>query len=152
MLAVQTLDAALAAGNPTLVAQVLPAAWSAMAAAELEVPFAALFSPRLQEMPLTGQAGALAFRIGLLSSDYADVAAKRTPADATEAFLIGLATGAVAGKTAPDSLGRAIAPAFLEPAPEFGHTGADRGRAHRRGDPDLDRPDRGAAFAATCRA
>jgi hypothetical protein len=115
VLAVQTLDAALASGDAALVAQTLPEAWRVMVAAELEVPFAVLFSPRLQEMALTGQAGALAFRIGLLSPDYAAVAEARSPADPTEAFLIGLATGKLEGRIPPDSLGRAIAPAFLDP-------------------------------------
>lgn len=113
--AIQSLDAALEAGNPTLVSQVLPVSWTAMVGAELEVPFATLFADRLRAMDLTGAAGALAFRVGLLSPDYDAVAKARTPADATEAFLIGLATGKVEGAAAPDSLGRAIAPAFLDP-------------------------------------
>lgn len=113
--AIQALEAALEAGDTTLVAQALPVAWNAMVAAELEVPFAELFSERIQSLGLTGAAGALAFRIGLLSPDYAALARAHPPADETEAFLAGLALGELAGKPTPDSLGRAIAPAFLDP-------------------------------------
>lgn len=113
--AIQSLDAALTQGDATLVAQLLPQVWEEMAAAELEVPFAALFAPRLGTVDLEGAAAALAFRIGLLAPDYEAVAQGHAPADVTETFLIGLAQGDIAGLTPPDSLARAIAPAFLDP-------------------------------------
>lgn len=113
---VQALDAALVAGDDQAVARVLPSVWSHMTASELEVPFAALFGAPLSKLTLPPAQSALAFRIALLSPDYQAAAKARTPADPTEAFLIGLALGKPASP-APDSLGRAIAPAFLRPAP-----------------------------------
>ncbi len=113
--AIQTLEAAIAANDLPLVGQILPTAWAAMVQSELEVPFATIVSPRLQTMGLQGSAAALAFRIGLLSPEYATVAKSRAPADPTESFLIALATGPLDGVAPPDSLSRAIAPAFIAP-------------------------------------
>ena len=115
--ALQRFDTALAAADPGAVARNLPAAWARMAQAELEVPFAALYADALLRLPLTGEAGALAFRIALLSPDYEKAAQTRLPTDATEVFLIGLARGTLQGVIPPDSMARAIAPAFLRPAP-----------------------------------
>jgi hypothetical protein len=64
---------------------------------------------------LTDEAGALAFRVALLSPQYELAAQNRPPADALEAFLIGLAKGNLQGVTPPNSLARAIAPAFVRP-------------------------------------
>jgi hypothetical protein len=118
--AFQRFETALRAGDPGAVAQSLPGAWARMAEAELEVPFATLFARDLSRLPLTGDAGRLAFEIGLLSPEYETIARAR-PADpqasrqqtAREAFLIGVATGSLTGAVPPDSMGRAIAPAFL---------------------------------------
>ncbi len=115
--AFQHFDTALQAADPGAVATALPKAWEMMASASLEVPFAELFAARLLRLPLTGDAGALAFRVGLLSSNYEMAAKARTPADMNEAFLIGLARGNLQGVTPPDSLSRAIAPAFVRPTP-----------------------------------
>ncbi|MFN7223491.1 MAG: hypothetical protein ACK4MS_05705 [Paracoccaceae bacterium] len=111
--AFQRFETALRAGDPGAVAQSLPAAWKRMSEAELEVPFAMLFAEDLSRLPLTGDAGRLAFELGLLSPKYETIAAKRKPETPRESFLTGLATGSLAGATPPDSLGRAIAPAFL---------------------------------------
>ncbi|HRK42754.1 MAG TPA: hypothetical protein PLH11_06925 [Gemmobacter sp.] len=120
--AFQRFDRALGGGTaqpvPDAVAAALPDAWSAMMAAELEAPFAQLYGARLMELPLQGEAAQLAFRIALLSPHYRAAAETRaaTPAqDLQEAFLIGLARGQLQGLTAPDSMSRAIAPAFLAP-------------------------------------
>jgi hypothetical protein len=115
--AIQALETALAGPDPAAaVAAALVPAWDAMAAVELEVPFAALYAPRLAGLALPEPTAALAFRIGLLSPGYAAAAAARHPADPAEAFLIGLAQGRVAGLVPPDSLARSIQPAF-GPAP-----------------------------------
>jgi hypothetical protein len=114
--AVQDLEAALAGPDAAAaVSAVLPGVWAEMAAAELEVPFATVYADRLMALPLSDDALALAFRIGLLSPSYAAAAAGRVPRDATETFLIGLAQGRVEGLVPPDSLARAIQPAFLSP-------------------------------------
>lgn len=119
--AFQRFDTALRSGEPAAVAQTLPTAWQRMAEAELEVPFATLFAEDLSRLSLSGQAGRIAFELGLLSPQYQAAAKARSPETGREAFLIGLATGSLAGTTPPDSLGRAIAPAFLRDtlAPDF---------------------------------
>ncbi len=114
--AVQKFDAGLHAKSAVIVARTLPAAWSAMSAAGLEVPFATLYGKALSQMKLPPKLAALAFRIGLLSPDYAVVAATHTPVDATEAFLIGLARGTPS--TAPNEpMALAIAAAFTDTTP-----------------------------------
>lgn len=115
--AVQALEAALAAKDKDAVARALPAAWQAMAAAELEEPLARLFGRDVAALPLVGEAAATAFRLGLLSESYEAVASAHRPADAEETFLQGLARGQPGGLPTPSSLGRAIAAAFAEPAP-----------------------------------
>lgn len=115
--AFQRFDTALSAGDPGAVARALPEAFARMTEAELEVPFAQLFADRLMRLPLTESAGALAFRVALLSPQYEVAAQNRLPQDAMEAFLIGLARGNLQGVTPPNSLARAIAPAFVRPAP-----------------------------------
>jgi hypothetical protein len=118
---VQALEAALAEEDAAAVDALLPALWAQMAGAELEVPFATLYAAPLAALPLTGDAAALAFRIGLLSPFYRQVAQARVATDGKEAFLIGIALGSVEGLVPPDSLARAIAAAFQDPTtdPEF---------------------------------
>lgn len=115
--AFQRFDAALTRGDPAAMAQTLPLAWARMTEVELEVPFAALYADPLHQLALPGAAGALAFRVALLSDRYERAALDRTPSDSFEAFLIGLARGSVQGLATPDSMARAIAPAFLTPVP-----------------------------------
>lgn len=113
--AFQDFEAALNAGDADRVAQTLPIAWARMQEAELEVPFAVLFGKALVDIPLTGEAAAIAFRVALLSP-YREIAAERLPANgAEEVFLRELAVGDLAGVVPPDSLGRAIAAAFRAP-------------------------------------
>lgn len=115
--AVQDFEAALQKAEVTSIAQALPVVWAQMVAMELEVPFAKLYALPLSRQPLVGDSGKLAFHIGLLSDQYEKIAASRTALDPGEAFLIGLARGRLDGVVAPDSLGRAIAPAFTTPTP-----------------------------------
>lgn len=120
--AIQTLDAAVGAGDRKATALALVAAWRQMADVELEVPFAALYGRALADMALDGDAGALAFRIGLLCDGYEAVARARKPRDGEEAFLAGLARGDAAGTVPPDQMGAAIQAAFTgapAPAPDF---------------------------------
>ena len=115
----RALDGATAQPVAQAVAEALPAAWQAMTEAQLESPFAQLYGKRLMALPLEGGAAQLAFRIALLSPDYRAAAEARAlilpPPDLTEAFLIGVTRGQLAGLAAPDSMSRAIAPAFLAP-------------------------------------
>jgi hypothetical protein len=111
--AFQDFDAALTTGDALRVAATLQPAWAAMEEVELEVPFAALYGEKLGSVALTGDTAKVAFRVGLLSPTYEKLAKLRVTADVMETFLQGLAKGSVEGLVAPDSLGRAIAPAFV---------------------------------------
>ena len=113
--AFQDFDAALTAGDAEAVAETLPLAWAAMISVELEVPFATLYADKLTKLPLTGAAAALAFQIELLSPGYERLSAGRTGGALREKFLIGLAQGSLNGLAPPDSMARAIAPAFQQP-------------------------------------
>lgn len=115
--AFQDFEAALSAGDATRVAATLPAVWDRMQEVELEVPFATLFGKALQDIPLTGAPAAIAFRVGLLSPSAEAVAKRHQAASAEDGFLVALAAGDVTTVVPPDSLGRAIAAAFREPAP-----------------------------------
>lgn len=115
--AFQAFDAAYTAKDAARVATTLPAVWASMQEVELEVPFAMLYGEGLAKLALTGDTSAMAFRIGLLSPGYETIALAHTPVDPTETFLIALATGSLVGVHAPNSMGRAIAPAFLAPTP-----------------------------------
>ncbi len=72
--AVQALDRALKAGNRDEVARVLPAFWNSIEQAEVEVPMARVFGKTLAGLGLTGEAGRIALKLGLLSDDYEEVA------------------------------------------------------------------------------
>lgn len=110
--AVQAVDAAVTAQDAAAVAAALQPAWEAMVAVELEVPFASLYGESLAGMGLTGSAGSLAFRIGLLSEDFEAVAAGRSAEGPQEAFLIGLARGNSTAGLPGDQLGVAVRAAF----------------------------------------
>lgn len=119
--AIQRLDTALTARDPVAVAAALPEAWAQMEKMELEVPFATLYGAALARLPLRGSAGALAFRIGLLSEDFEEVAASRRAEDGIELFLAGVARGDLQGLAPPNQMGGAIRAAFVpfaQPGPE----------------------------------
>lgn len=114
--AFQDFDNAFSAQNTARIEQTLPVVWARMQEMELEVAFAMLYGAALAGMDLPGEAGQIAFRVGLLSPDYEAVAQAHAPKDPTEAFLIAVAKGQLAGVVPPDRMARAIAPAFLKPA------------------------------------
>jgi hypothetical protein len=115
--AFQRFDAALSAGDLGTIEQRLPLAYARMADAEAEVPFAELYAARLSGLPLTGDAARIAYEMGLLAPEYRSLAASPlSPGDLRSRFLAGLAAGSVQGLPPPDSMGRAIAPAFSAPA------------------------------------
>ena len=114
--AFQRFDAALAKGDVAAIEQRLPLAYARMTDVELEVPFAALFANALAKLNLTGDAVRISYELGLLSPDYERLAkAKGASSDARSLFLAGLAAGSVKDLVAPDSMSRAIAPAFVAP-------------------------------------
>ncbi|MBH1974094.1 MAG: hypothetical protein I8H94_03355 [Rhodobacteraceae bacterium] len=114
--AFQRFDAALTKGDVTAIEQRLPLAYARMKDVELEVPFATLFGENLASYKLKGDAARFSFEIGLLSPDFKRLAKPDAAnMDARGMFLAGLATGSVDGLIAPDSMARAIAPAFSDP-------------------------------------
>ncbi len=113
---VQALEAALAAGHPADIATALQAAWDEMAAADLEPALAQVYGARLAGLDLGGAAGALAFRLALMTPDYEAAAQARQPADATEAFLQALARGTPGQVAAPTPLAAAVASGFAAEA------------------------------------
>jgi hypothetical protein len=116
--AFQKFESAITQDDSAALETALPAVWQGMVGAELEVPFAQLFGAALMQKSLSGSASDLALRVALLSPDYEKAALARDPGgDAVETFLLGVARGNVTGLTAPDSLARAIAAAFVAPEP-----------------------------------
>lgn len=111
--AFQNFDEALTKGDVLIVEQRLPLAYARMKDVELEVPFATLYAEPLAKMPLTGDSAQIAYELGLLSPEYQRLGGTAPAnADARALFLAGLASGSVKGLAAPDSMARAIAPAF----------------------------------------
>jgi hypothetical protein len=118
--AVQALDAALLAGDTAEVARRLPVAFERMQAAGLAVAFSTVMADRLQRLPLTGEAGRLARRIGLLSPIYEQVANGAVAQGPFEAIAFAVAQGHVPEPPQDaDAATRAVVAAFAEPAPEF---------------------------------
>lgn len=118
--AFQRFDAAMEAGELPAIEQRLPLAYARMMDAELEVPFATLYAEKLASLPLSADAARIGYELGLLSPAYGVLAkGKLASSDVKAVFLAGLAAGSVKALPAPDSMARAIAPAFDGSAPVF---------------------------------
>lgn len=104
--AIQSLDTAISTGNTAQLADALPAAWTAMKEARLEVAFANFYGEALKDLPPRSVAGTLAREIRLLSPAY-EAAARQGPQD----FLAGVAEGQPPRKS-PDPIRQAIADAY----------------------------------------
>ncbi|WP_231592366.1 hypothetical protein [Pelagovum pacificum] len=115
--AIQALDSALGGRNDDRVAEALQPAWDAARAARIEVPFARFFGPALAERDLDGAAGALAFRIGLLSNEYEELALDHEPASTEDAFLAAIARGEAPDEVPDMRMADAVATAFTNPPP-----------------------------------
>lgn len=76
-----------------------------------------LYGAELARIGLSGEAGKIAFRVGLLSPAFEAVARAHAPGDRTRGFPDRAGDGEDAGVMPPDRMGRAIAPAFLAPQP-----------------------------------
>ena len=114
--AVQAFDAAYRAADLAAMSRTLPVVWQKMEGAELEVAFAEIYGEALATAGLQGSAGAIAFRIGLLSPAFETVAETHDAFSPEEMFLSALAKGNLAGTSPPDSLGAAIKSGFSSPA------------------------------------
>ena len=119
--AVQRLDRALTEGDVDAVASALPPAWEQMAQVELETVLARLYAERLQRLALPQEAAKLAFRAGLLSEGFEEVASGHESDDAQERFLVALALGELAPQTpASGALAEAVRAGFTDPVTEWG--------------------------------
>ncbi len=130
--ALQRFETALRTRNPDAVAKTLPAVWTAMQEAQLEVPFAILFADQLSEQSLRDDsARTLAWQIALLSQNY-ELAAQSPPDETTATqFLSGLAQGAPVGGTT--ALQQAIEAGFAD-QPQLSPEMQDMIARHRLGE------------------
>ena len=113
--AFQRFDLALTRRDPGAVAASLPAAWAAMAEIRMEVPFAELYGPALQRLPLTGAAGDLARVVGLLSPEYEAVA--QAGGAGIDPFLAAVARGTPGDAPATTEPARLVRAGFAPDAP-----------------------------------
>jgi hypothetical protein len=114
---VQALDAALLAGDAAAVARRLPEAFAHMQESGLTVAFSTIFAERLQRVPLTGDAGLLSRRIGLLSPDYERIAQGAVAQTEDERTAFAVARGQpISVRRGNDPVHIAVAAAFSEDA------------------------------------
>jgi len=90
--AIQAFEKALRSGDSAAVSATLRPAWRAMESIETEVAFAQLFADQIGKIELPASQHGLAFRIGLLSRDYVDVA-KQADIGPSEQLLADIALG-----------------------------------------------------------
>jgi len=114
--AIQRLDAALRDGEAEAIETALPEAWAKMAEARLEHPFATIYGADVYRAGMSGSAElrALAFRIGLVSPQYAVIAGAHRPADPDERFLVSVARGLPVQPPARNRLAQAVWTGFTE--------------------------------------
>lgn len=116
--ALQRLDAAILAGDAVQAGARLAPAYAAMRQAGLEIAFADIYAEKLLRLPLTGETGLLARRVGLVSSLYETVAQNAVAQTPAEAFAFAIARGQAASPPpGSDLTAMAIAAAFAEDAP-----------------------------------
>lgn len=115
--AVQELEANMAAGNRAGTARALPAAWTALVEARIEVPIARIHGAELAAMGLEGEAGKIALHMGLLSNDYEAVAIAARPETALDRLLVNLAQGQAGDGAAPSPQAAAVREGFAASRP-----------------------------------
>jgi len=116
--AIQAFDVALLSGESAAIGAALPAAWEAMREVALEVPISQYYGDRLADIPLTGPARDVAFKVALLSDNFEDTVRDFDTTTPRQAFLQGLAAGNVSARNATATLNTAIADAFEKPMPD----------------------------------
>ena len=111
--AVQALDAALREGDAEAVARALPPAWEAMGEAGTRVALAAALAPRLEGVPLTGEAARIALRLALLAPDYEAAAEAWDGGGGAEVeTLLAVARGEAPERPGGDAVAQAVAEGF----------------------------------------
>lgn len=125
--AIQLLDDALRRRAPADVAAAIGPASRLMQQAGLDVALAEYIAPLLEDLPLPGAAGALAFRLELLGGDAELAARARQGAGRQEQILIGIATGTARSAPADTPLEAAVRRAFsaITPPPELAQLVSD---------------------------
>lgn len=104
---VQELLKAIEHGDTQRLANVLPQAWSAAADIGYEAALARWLAPKLNGSELNGQAGHVAFEVGLLAG-RPDLASAFAAPTAFDRFLLAIAKGEPASPPDADPLARAI--------------------------------------------
>ncbi len=114
MSAVRDLERGLAKKDNAKLSGAVMALWPRLEESGLEVPFAQIFGPQLAARALDGKAGDIALRLGLLSDDYEQVAAKviTTPAKPRAAVLLAIARGDTDDVAPIDARTRAVLDGF----------------------------------------
>ncbi len=117
--ALQTLEAALEAKDREAIAAALPPLWNSLSAARVEVQIAHVLGADLAGLGLPGEAGRIAFRMGLLSPDYEAVAMAGLPeaAGPLDRVLAGVARGQVEGLTSTEARAQAVIDGFAAEGP-----------------------------------
>ena len=137
---VQALDLAIAKGDRAAVGAALQAAWTALAAVDLEPALAQGYGVQVAALDLPGAAGALAFRLALLTPDYEAVA------DCPHPGRRGRDVPEIRGQGRPRRTGHGRCRRRRHRPRLRQHRGAGAGphpagrRPHRRGDPQGDGP------------
>lgn len=119
MSVVQRLERALGTDDDAALAGVVEDLWPQLEASSVEVPFAKLFGPALAARDLTGKAGDLALRLGLLSDQYETVARQAQPRteDTLAPVLLAIAQGNGAAAQPVDEKSRAVVDGFTAALP-----------------------------------
>lgn len=110
--ALQKLEATMAAGYKAGTVENLPAAWAEIAKARVEVPISQGYGPALAAMDLPGDAGEIAFHMGLLSDNYEAIAQLATPERGDDKLLVAIARSMVADIDAPNARAQAVLDGF----------------------------------------
>lgn len=116
--ALQRFETGLETGSSAAVSKTLPAVWQSMIQARLAVPFAALFSEKLNDMVLSGTTADTAFEVLLLSPLY-ETAIRTFPARAVQRpVLAAVASGAVPGSLTAEGIEDAVLDGFRTAEPD----------------------------------
>ncbi|MGC1498003.1 MAG: hypothetical protein WA790_19520 [Sulfitobacter sp.] len=111
--AFRRFETALSTGSSEAVRKTLPAVWSAMQDAELEVTFAALFGADLSKIELTGRAAEIALEVTLLSPTYEAGAVQSTQ----KSLLTSIAMGDAPTDKPESAMETAVSEAFTDAEP-----------------------------------
>lgn len=115
--AVQALERAKSAGDPTAVAAALQDAWPLFVEVELETAFAQTYAASLAGLPLTGTAGEILWKLLVLAQEDPARAAELAPASGQGPLVMALVTGAALPLQGATTLATALRNAFANEAP-----------------------------------